>query len=36
MEWIYGTTYDTNQLIYMGVHFQLEQVEFNDEILVMI
>ena len=21
MEWIYGTTYDTNQLIYMGVHF---------------
>ena len=36
MEWIYGITYDTNQLIYMGVRFQLEQAVFKDELLVMI
>ena len=31
MEWIYGTNYDTGQLIYMAVHFQLEQVVFKDK-----
>ena len=36
IEWVYGTTYDRNQLIYMGVDFQLEQVGFKDELLVMI